>query len=149
MKVTYIYTPLGESASINELICPGDATGESPLDWRPSTDGQLQPAGFPGAQEIELFARGNAIVTRTFRVHRTFLNRQLALAYTFKIEALPGTQGLLNMQNEGLSGGQWTALVGCQRAFIEADLGIAMLIDFLFIGLRAVPGPPSNQPPEN
>lgn len=143
MKVTYSYIPLGASVAINELICPGDATHESPLDWRPSAEGVIQPAGFPGAQEGEVFARGNTIVTRVFRVWRKFNTRQNALAYSLDMELLPGTAGTLTMQNEGSSGGRWTAEVGCQRALVELDVGVSLLLAFQFIGPRAARANPA------
>lgn len=144
MKITYIYTPLGEDAEVTALLCPGDSDNGSPDAWQPSIEGVLQPAGFPGSQEVSLFARGNTIVQRPFTVHRTFGSRNAALNYAFSLEALPGTIGTLKMQNEGNSGGLWSASVGCQRAQVVSDIGVTLIIAFLFVGPRAVKGPPSN-----
>lgn len=149
MKLTYSYTPVGETTVINEVIAPGDATRESPIDWRPSAEGVLQPAGYPRAQEIETFARGNTIVQRSFRVWRFFSTRGAALRFTLEQEALPGTVGRLRIVNEGQSSLTWTVACGCQRAQVESDIGTAILMGYLFIGSRAERGLIPNEQPTN
>lgn len=137
MKITYSYTPVGQSGRVNRLIAPGDATGEGPIDWRPAAEGALQVAAFPGGAEAETFARGNTVVQRPFTVWRFFRSRGEALRFTLEEELLAGTIGVLKIQNEGGGGGTWTVECGCQRAAVQIDTGVAILMSYLFVGARA------------
>lgn len=149
MKITYTYTPNGETAAQNIIICPGDAVGGSPIDWRPAGEGVIQTATYPDAEEAEIFGRGNAVVQRPFRVRRFFADRSAALRFSMEQEYLLGTDGTLRIQNEGTSGGVWTARVGCWRALVEDDAGVMLLMNYLFIGPRAVPGSVTQLPGGN
>lgn len=102
----------------------------------------IQPAEFPDAETIDVFARRNLRTAFAFTVHATFNTYSECDQFIDDLGARLGAKGILELSYIG--GGQ-RSLLGALTSISAVSEGVSAIINYTFLGGAFDKGPASNQ----